>query len=624
MMYAAEACAAGAAYLLRAAAEQPAVAFTCAAALKNPAQRDRVLKQAWVAAMASRDKTVAARFLISVVDRPWVGDVNFFDAVQAASLAGEAQARQLLLAAAGRNPSLAIREVAGYVALGGGREAFERAARLAPNELVTLARGRSETAAAVRAALEASPSLAYLARLAARDDIGDLHRQRLAVFHYAPQSAVADPDEEYFLRLVRLRLAASGEPAMLYDRALAAFSQMLFVEARGNRGAIPRSLPAEAAYLLLSYGRTESDDPSFAMIFDALLAPKLKGGGGLAAVLDQTGGLQLRRFLTAAITHRRFDAVIGEAGLLERSLAGITTSEEAVAAAEIVDHLSGAERLRVAAETVAAGYRKAAAEAQPYYGLLAVRLRQRGYGGRLLDAIAPRYEKYLRAPERLDTAALFARSGVLVERHYFYEDQDGEESFASFRQTFERDPAWKWEDRGGWVVVTGSGESRKIVMVANVPIDLLAPANARRQEEAAARHAAVARYLAAESLAPAVVVHRGHSYHVEKTLRQLNDATRLIVMGSCRGTEEVDAVMTAANSAQVIATRGVGTQSINDPLLKALNTELLKGGAALEWPSFWAELGRKFGGSGLFADYIPPHRNSATIFLAAYHRYLAE
>jgi hypothetical protein len=622
--------------LLRRAVEDPELGFTCAPVLANAEQRDRILRQSYTAAMLKRDKDAARRFFHTVKDRPWIGEVNFFDAAQLARLLPASQSKPLLLAAAAKNPGLAVREVAGYWDAGGGPEAFERAVLLAPDEAVSISRANSPTGAAVRSAMAAcqDAGIAALRRIAEKDGIGDLTRQRLAILFREPATTDVDDDAAYFARLVDLRLSRSGEQARLYDRALESFSQMLFVEARRGIRALDRMHPSrmtpKAAYLLLSYGRTEADDPTFEAIFDGLLAPKLQGGA-LAQLLSETKGVNLRQFLSMAITHNRFERVIALAGsqraqldLLERAVTGLDRAErpmeEAVAAAEVIDSTNGEARLAHLSAVVEREYR-GGGPAAGLYGLLAARLAQRGASSDL----AARFASYLHAPSDFDAAVLFNAGNVGVQRHFFYDDDDGVESFVSFRQTFAGDPAWKWESEQGWVRVTGTGANgRRILILANEPIDLTARGNAGRAEEAADRQAAVARYLADHSLAPAVVVHRGHAYHVEKTLRSLTDSARLVFLGSCRGTAEIDAVMAAASSAQVIATRSVGTHGVNDPLLKALNTELLRGEAKLDWDVFWSGQQRRLGGNALFRDYIPPHRNSAAILLAAYHSYLSD
>ena len=116
------------------------------------------------------------------------------------------------------------------------------------------------------------------------------------------------------------------------------------------------------------------------------------------------------------------------------------------------------------------------------------------------------------------------------------------------------------------------------------------------------------------------MIHRGHTWYVDESLRYLTPSARLVFLGSCHGMESAYAVMAIANRAQMIATRGIGTQSINDPLLKAINDELLKNASTLEWDPFWRIQETKLGGQ-TFRDYIPPPRNAAAIMLAAYYDY---
>ena len=76
-----------------------------------------------------------------------------------------------------------------------------------------------------------------------------------------------------------------------------------------------------------------------------------------------------------------------------------------------------------------------------------------------------------------------------------------------------------------------------------------------------------------------------------------------------------------AGSAQLIATRAVGTASVNDPVLKAINNYLLSGAKELDWQTFWSEQEAKLGAIAQFRDYVPPHRNATAIFLNAYYNY---
>ena len=117
-----------------------------------------------------------------------------------------------------------------------------------------------------------------------------------------------------------------------------------------------------------------------------------------------------------------------------------------------------------------------------------------------------------------------------------------------------------------------------------------------------------------------MIVHRGHDHHFESSRRLLHSEARLVFLGSCRGMANVETVVTRCRRAQMIATRGIGNTAVNDTFLRALNRKLLDGGERLEWEAFWAELRPALGSNSHFQEYVPPHRNAAALFLAAWYR----
>ncbi|MBS1823861.1 MAG: hypothetical protein JST93_00950 [Acidobacteria bacterium] len=181
----------------------------------------------------------------------------------------------------------------------------------------------------------------------------------------------------------------------------------------------------------------------------------------------------------------------------------------------------------------------------------------------------------------------------LEQRHFFYDDDDGRESFASFRRTY-RENGWTWTEQGGVVTLT-KGAMR---IEANVP----------------------GRELPLRG-SPGVIVHRGHEFHVPKTLAVLPAATAFVFLGSCRGMGSVGEVLKLAPQADVLVTRATGSHTVNDPLLKALNEAALSGN--LVWETFWDRQRERFRGNPLFDEYIPPHHNAAAYVIKAYQRYLS-
>lgn len=598
------------------AATQPAVALECAAALPSPAQREFVLREAFLAAMAT-DSAAAARHTARLLDRAWVADAGFFPAARAASLlvkSDPAAARRLLLIAARRFPGVALRETETLAS----QDVFDAAAENAPDEAVGLAGGNGATAAAILKRLRAStrPAVRLVAALASDTTKPLWLRERQAVFCHLPIPEHLDSTARFFSEVASARIAAADDRAALYDRVLDRTAQMMF----HNRDESIGRMSARDAYLAVAYGRTEQNDDFFTSVFDSALLPKLRRSGA-AAVVESARSLRVRQFLAAAAVHRRLDS-FSNADVVSRCVTNLDRAarpvDEALAVASVIEEIRDPRAMQA---VLAAEYDRAvaerSAEGPAIYGLLAASLVRRvgiAAAAPSVRTIAARYIPFFSEPRTLAAAALFNAAGTMVQQHFFYDDDDGFESFVSFRNSYRGDPNWTWDDRGAYVVVAARGAGgRRIEIFANVPD----PAKFGSPGPTDMRHT-LARTLADKGRAPSMVVHRGHAYFVERTVRYLPGSVRLVFLGSCRGLENTYAVMSAATRAQVIATRAVGTLSVNDPLLKAINDELLRGAKSLDWERFWRSQEARLGKNAAFRDYIPPYRNGAAMFLAAY------
>jgi hypothetical protein len=568
--------------------QNPKQSLSMAHLLRNEFQRDRLQRKAFLA-------EPSAQWAPAFLDRPWLGETNFFRAVEIARSLDAPAAKKLLAAVALRNPGLAIREVDAYWGLPAGKATFELAALFAPEEAVVLIGGSSVTAKLVTQAVNECPrpEMLRLTQIAADKSLDAPAKARAAVlarFGRPPADGL-----DYFSTLVSLREKASGADVLFLDRALENYAQILF-RFFGERKEASKlgQLSAGELCLLLSYGRSEADDNLFNPIFDRLVLSR-------ASSSLELPDFHLRKFLAIAAIHRRLDTFLArDTSAVARAFANIETLEDAVAAAEIIEGASAAGVLAAMKTAIDAH------PENPLYGLLAARL-----GARLEGKwdLAERFKPYFRAPRALLTAPLFGSKNICIERYFFYDDDDGEESYEAFKHIYERDPAWRFEEKGGYVTVTAKGAGgRRIEIYANVP------SAAGRQDE-------ISRLLAARGVEPAVVVHRGHSFHLDKSLRYLTASAKLVFLGSCRGMDRVETVIGTAGGAQMIATRAVGTSSINDPLLKAINDQLLRGTAELDWSAFWAAQEAKLGRNAQFEDYVPPHKNATAIFLSAYFNY---
>ena len=99
--------------------------------------------------------------------------------------------------------------------------------------------------------------------------------------------------------------------------------------------------------------------------------------------------------------------------------------------------------------------------------------------------------------------------------------------------------------------------------------------------------------------------------------RKIPATAVLVFLGSCGGYSQLEAILRQAPEAHVIATKGIGGITVNDPLLKALNDYLLSGKDVI-WADFWRHAETVLAGNPRFADYVPPDKNASVIFLKAY------
>ncbi len=548
-----------------------------------------------------------------------------------------------------RNPALALRESPRYLDLDFGPRVLERLARAAPDEAVDVLAGQDRAAGAAREILLASaaPGLRLLARLSADRALDPPTRRRVAVLSgliaagrltEAAAVTLARDTPRYFAALAGARVDAAPADMPAFDRALDTESRLLCRAAADSGGrAPPREMAAMRArdlYLLLAFGRAEIEGPVFAAIFDRLLVPKLRAekpaAASLRSFLVKSKDWALRDFAAASAAAHRLDAFLAMAGpgAVARLALGIDAAgdppREAVRVAEVIASSNNAAFLQALSTGVLAELDRCARSEKPQgrllYGLLAARLAQiPGTPAALRDAVSA-YLPYLASAEHLDLTALFGEKNHGVQRYFFYDDEDGVNSFNSFLDSYQRDPKWTIDDRGDYVRVFASAPSgRRIEIFANRPLDSHLPANRGREFEAEQRQQTISAVLEARGAAPTLFVHRGHSFYVSRTVKQIGSSARLVVLGSCGGVSDIAAVIQASHDAQVIATRGVGAAEINDPLLKSLNDRLLSAGDRLDWSAFWQEQKGRFGGSRLFQDYIAPNREPAAVFLRAYY-----
>jgi hypothetical protein len=194
----------------------------------------------------------------------------------------------------------------------------------------------------------------------------------------------------------------------------------------------------------------------------------------------------------------------------------------------------------------------------------------------------------------------------IIERMYFYDDPDGRDSYMSFLSSFRNSGNWKLEEYYSYVKVT-STVGKSIEIFANKP----------SYEESGEQN--INKIFAEGSYKPAIIIHRGHSFHTEKTLEKIPPSAKLVFIGSCGGFYKASIAIKNAPDAHIIATRQIGTQQINDPIIFSIN-EAFRQRQDIQWPAFWEKLKLQLGNYSLFYDYVPPHKNIESLFQRAYYK----
>lgn len=208
-------------------------------------------------------------------------------------------------------------------------------------------------------------------------------------------------------------------------------------------------------------------------------------------------------------------------------------------------------------------------------------------------------------------------SGRVVQEVFFYggdEDKDGQLSYGNFKALFAGKPEWRLSENDSWLTIK-SVKGKPVWIFANKPLDGPDDPDAKAQQKLNA-------YLDAQHLKPTIFIHRGHSYHVKYSLAQIQPSARIVILGSCGGYNNLNEVLTISNDAHIISSKQVGTKTVNEPILQAMNNILLSG-KNIDWLPMWKDLGKKFSTGPLkekFDDYIPPYKNLGAIFIKAYRK----
>lgn len=216
----------------------------------------------------------------------------------------------------------------------------------------------------------------------------------------------------------------------------------------------------------------------------------------------------------------------------------------------------------------------------------------------------------------VEYSTLPSDSGRVYQQVFFYGDEDGLSSYQSFMGNFPSS-SWSISKNAFWTTII-STKGKPTTIYANLPL---------KEPEDKTAIEKLAEYLDEKDIHPTVFIHRGHSYHVNTTLDNLQSTARIVILGSCGGYHNLATVLEKAPEAHIISSKQVGTRWVNEPIILSLE-DIIRAGKNVDWVQMWAGLSKKFAGDArnkpLFDDYVPPHKNLGAIFIKAYRQVMKD
>jgi hypothetical protein len=197
-------------------------------------------------------------------------------------------------------------------------------------------------------------------------------------------------------------------------------------------------------------------------------------------------------------------------------------------------------------------------------------------------------------------------SDTIVQVGLFYDDEDGVTSFANYLNFF---PAKDWtkEDKGNYIIFRSTSGNPMFIY--------LNKANTKDGDGAAQDE--MLKAIGESGLHITYFTHRGHSYHLHKSIKKLPASAELVYLGSCGGYNEVVKVFQANPDAHIISTRNIGSKYINDPILSRINNDAVAN-KDINWLTLWSDFDKSFKAKNtkeLFSAYIPPNKYIGIMFI---------
>jgi hypothetical protein len=385
------------------------------------------------------------------------------------------------------------------------------------------------------------------------------------------------------------------------------------------------SLPAASLYYVMVYGREEIYTSSYLGTFRRMMERMAPKRGN--ELLQQLGYDNFRTFIRLCAGYNTLSEFLttmddtARSGLMTRFVGGLQYGgenelEDAVNVADAIGSIKDSALYVYLQQEIKNNYKQCLKtenkKGVAIYSLLSMLMDGNRAAGN--DDGAATVSARLKLPpiNKVPFGRLTNDTGTVYERLFFYGDDDGKTAYEGFVEEYKKNKKiWRIDTGKYWTTVT-SLTGKRVVVYANTP--LKAPEDEKAIDTLDA-------YLYAQNIQPTVLIHRGHSYHVKTTLARVDTHARVVVLGSCGGYHNVATVLQSSPDAHIISSKQTGVGAINEPIITAINAQLLEG-SDINWITTWQGLDEYFAKRKdlyeRFADYVPPHKNMGVIFMKAY------
>ena len=510
-------------------------------------------------------------------------------------------------------------------------EIIAQAARKAPKEVYKYA---SSTNGSLNSAVRRcnDPLVQTIVRISkesksplkAMSFVSDIYQKRLSI----PEvDKITANEHTFFKNLVRLKLQGDTLGSTTFSDELEYRANRIYITRMNElheaspavRFKVLDGMSAEEIYFIIVYGQDQVYTSSFTGAFDRMM--KRLGPTTGYELLQKVRFEHFRTFIRMCAGYNKLDAFMATMPPEERTrllrqfasnleLGGADDLEDAVDVADAFGSIRDTLLAEFLRQEILSQYNRVS-KTKNTKGIVVYELLTTLTKGSSADELS----RSLQLPpiNRIPNGDLLDDTRTVYEQFFFYGDEDGRSSYGSFMSNFHESSKWDVEKTAQWVTIK-STSGHPVVIYANLPLDHISGKDDVAQK-------ALRRYLSAKDIHPTILVHRGHSYHLNSTIDNMERSNRIVILGSCGGYHNLGKVLERAPDAHLISTKQTGTTVINDAIIKRLNAHLLDGDD-IDWPAFWRELSPVFKGKDreTFDDYVPPHRNLGAIFIKAYRR----